>query len=365
MPNMDRIEILEAQLEQYTLDHSQSVTPFEFNEVDCKATEIDTLKTTLRGLSEYFITPKGSERLKVEIEALEAKYREIGYERPLAEVGSQENRDLKDEMQRIQDEIAEKNRILREAIAVTPIKHRGIMALFGSHLTIELLETGKVRKISLVGHGELHDESEGLMPVSIVSPAGRKFYLARPDEEIQIEQDDRTIRYRIKHIESPADGVSIDQIRQLPQLPTPPDTHKGAIKKPAYSIAPINRGGGLRIDGSSEKPPDDSAGTEADLSTRLKIALMVREVSGLWRLFLTVNLNGATTNNVEAFLNNSELERVDADELCFNVPVASGLIIVRADRLESTLDLNMGRTLIFRLHKERNSGTLVHGHMDH
>ncbi|MDW8107966.1 MAG: transcription elongation factor GreA [Armatimonadota bacterium] len=155
-------------------------------------------------MSEILITPEGYERLKRELEELKTvKRREIVERikaaRALGDLSENfDYQDAKRQQAFLEGRIRDLETVLSRARIVPRPDNADRIVHMGSKVTLQDLETGKERTITIVGSFEA-DPLQDL--ISILSPLGEALLGKAAGEEVVVNTPKGEVRYRITRIE--------------------------------------------------------------------------------------------------------------------------------------------------------------------
>ncbi|MCS7273206.1 MAG: transcription elongation factor GreA [Fimbriimonadales bacterium] len=155
-------------------------------------------------MSEILITPEGYERLKRELEELKTvKRREIVERiraaRALGDLSENfDYQDAKRQQAFLEGRIRDLETVLSRARVVPRPENADQIVHMGSKVTLQDLETGKERTITIVGSFEA-DPLQDL--ISILSPLGEALLGKTAGEEVTVNTPKGIVRYRITRIE--------------------------------------------------------------------------------------------------------------------------------------------------------------------
>ncbi|MFN7015947.1 MAG: transcription elongation factor GreA [Fimbriimonadales bacterium] len=155
-------------------------------------------------MSEILITPEGYERLKRELEELKTvKRREIVERikaaRALGDLSENfDYQDAKRQQAFLEGRIKDLEAVLSRARVVPRPDNAGEVVHLGSKVTLQDLETGKQRTVTIVGSFEA-DPLQDL--ISILSPLGEALLGKTAGEEVVVNTPKGEVRYRIVSIQ--------------------------------------------------------------------------------------------------------------------------------------------------------------------
>jgi transcription elongation factor GreA len=150
------------------------------------------------------ITPEGFQKLReklkyLEEEVLSAVQKRLGEARELGDLSENSEFDsAREEMWRVDRQIAELRDRLSRAEIINPAKKKSDDIAFGSKVKMRNMDTGDVIEYTLVGEGEA-DPSEGYISVS--TPVGKALLGHRAGEKVDIKVPAGILHYEILQID--------------------------------------------------------------------------------------------------------------------------------------------------------------------